>query len=52
MLTSFVEQRHGELAEFDGPGLMLEGFREQVEQPWHDFLWENGYEWDRCYSIL
>ena len=31
---------------------MLEGFEEQVMGEWYVWLWEMGFEWDRCYSIL
>ena len=50
--TASFALRHGELAAFDHPGGMLEGFEQQVMERWYAWLWGMGFEWDRCYSIL
>lgn len=43
---------HYKLKNFDGPGLLLEGFHEQVLEPWKKGLAQAGFTWDRCYPIL
>ena len=35
----------------DQPGDLFEGITEQVIVPWKQFLWENDFEWDRCYAL-
>ena len=50
--TASFALRHGELAAFDHPGGMLEGFEKEVMERWYAWLWGMGFEWDRCYSIL
>ena len=44
--------RSQDFAALDAPGGLLAGFEEAVLQPWRTFLWQNGFEWDRCYPIL
>lgn len=51
MATSF-QLTHFNLHEFDGPGLILDGFFEQVVQPWRDYLTANDFTWDRCYAVM
>src|SRR5690606_14304372 len=43
---------HFKLQKFMGPGQLLEGFEEQVMQPWMKALHEAGFTWNRCYPIL
>ena len=51
MATPF-QLTHFHLGEFDGPGQILDGFHEQVVNPWKAFLTENDFTWDRCYAIM
>lgn len=43
---------HFKLGNFTGPGGLLEGFEEQVMEPWRQALTQNGFTWSRCYPIL
>ncbi len=43
---------HFKLQKFFGPGQLLEGFEEQVMEPWMQALREAGFTWTRCYPIL
>lgn len=43
---------HYRLKNFYGPGQLLEGFQEQVMEPWQNALRQAGFTWTRCYPIL
>ncbi|WP_135553497.1 P-loop NTPase family protein [Paenibacillus cymbidii] len=43
---------HFKLPAFYGSGKLLDGFEEQVLQPWQRALREAGFTWERCYPIL
>lgn len=50
--TASFNLRSQDFEQLDAPGGVLSGFEEAVLQPWRTFLWQNGFEWDRCYPIL
>lgn len=51
-MSGSFNRRSQDFGHLDCPGGVLAGFEEAVLQPWREFLFHNGFEWDRCYPIL
>lgn len=52
LLQTSFQLTHFELGRFDQRGSILQGFGEQVMEPWRQFLRDNGFSWDRCYALM